>query len=198
MGSRQDDFQKSTLETFRNFEEMAILKLRYTNYDCLFNLYFFPMCLCFHLSSPKIIMTSNIKKRERFETVLGQVACLKTMTEAEKSLIADVVIEKSFSEGDSVYKIDDPLGDAGKFYIVEQGGLKILDSSGSDDVATFLSSGDVFGHIELLDETLDKRVTTAVVTENETKVLVMQGDSFKRIIAEDNSHIFTPEAPISI
>ena len=146
----------------------------------------------------KIIMTSNIKKRERFETALNQVQCLKTMTEAEKSLIADVVICKTFSVEESVYKIDDPLGDEGKFYIVEQGAIKITDSSGSDEVATNLSGGDVFGHIELLDESLEKRVTTATVMEDNTKVLVMQGDSFRRIIAEDNSHIFTPEAPISI
>ena len=59
-------------------------------------------------------------------------------------------------------------------------------------------AGDVFGHIGLLDEDLISRVTAAIVLEDNTKVLVMQGDSFKRLIAEGNSHIFTPEAPLSI
>ena len=146
----------------------------------------------------QIIMTSNIKKRERFERVLNNVECLKSMTESEKSLIADVVVGATYSKDQRVFDIGNPLGDEGKFYVVEQGSVKIMDSSGNEDVATKLGAGDVFGHIELLDEDLISRVTAAVVMEDNTKVLVMQGDSFKRLIAEGNSHIFTPEAPLSI
>lgn len=146
----------------------------------------------------QIIMTSNIKKRERFERVLNNVECLKSMTESEKSLIADVVVGASYSKDQPIFDIGNPLGDEGKFYIVEQGSVKIMDSSGNNDIATKLGAGDVFGHIELLDEDLISRVTAAIVLEDNTKVLVMQGDSFKRLIAEGNSHIFTPEAPLSI
>lgn len=144
----------------------------------------------------KIIMTSNIKKRERFEKVLNSVTCLQSMGEAEKSLIADVVTCTTYAKDDRVFEVGDALGDEGKFYIIEQGEVKVLDSSGSEESS--LRSGDVFGHVELLDEGLEKRGTAAVVAADATKVLVMQGDSFKRLIAEGNSHIFTPEAPISI
>ena len=126
-----------------------------------------------------IIMISNMKKRERFEEILAKVKVFESIPATSKSLIADVLKSQTVEEGSTLYTAGDSTKDA-LFYIIEAGTVTL--KSGEEERE--LSVGDAFGHEELASHEETRKWTA--VAKSETAVLIMQGDSFIRLLGDEN------------
>merc|ERR1719352_1103889 len=93
-----------------------------------------------------IVKDAAQKKRDRYEAFLKTVPLLQSMSDYERSQVADGLKSEKFDKGAVVVKEDDP-GD--KFYILEEGQATATKEGNSDPVMTY-GPGDYFGELALL------------------------------------------------
>merc|ERR550539_1403340 len=83
-------------------------------------------CTCWQLDRETfnyIVKDAAVKRRNKYDTFLKNVALISSIEAYERSQIADALKPESFKKGEVIVKQDDP-GD--KFYIVEDGSLFAL------------------------------------------------------------------------
>lgn len=89
-----------------------------------------------------ILMEHTSRKRKMYETFLSSVDILSSLTEKERSKIADALEEKIFDQGEKVIV----QGEVGKnFYIVESGIAVVTMEKSGDQVLKEYTKGDYFG-----------------------------------------------------
>merc|ERR1719160_405096 len=88
-----------------------------------------------------IVKDAAQKKRERYESFLKTVPLLQSMSDYERSQVADGLKSEKFETGAVLMKENDP-GD--KFYILEEGTADAT-KSGASGTAMSYASGDYFG-----------------------------------------------------
>lgn len=89
-----------------------------------------------------ILMEHTSRKRKMYESFLGSVEILESLTNQERSKIADALEEKVYEEGESVIV----EGEVGKnFYIVESGRAEVSKKEAGDRVLKVYGKGGYFG-----------------------------------------------------
>merc|ERR1712012_309129 len=110
------------------------------------------MSVCWQLdreSFSHIVKEAAIKRRNKYDTFLKNVALISSIEPYERSQIADALKAENFKKGEVIVKQDDP-GD--KFYIIEEGFLyatKMTPTEGEKRVMDY-RAGDYFGELALL------------------------------------------------
>jgi cAMP-dependent protein kinase regulator len=127
----------------------------------------------------QLVLTSTLKKRRMYESFLQEVPILQTLTNYERSTLADAFQEKVVSKGDKVISQGED-GDA-SFYIVAEGAARVTaDVGGSERDLKSLTKGDYFGEIALLER--KPRAANVVVESDKATMLYIEGDAFHRLL----------------
>jgi len=139
-------------------------------------------CVCWQLdreSFNNIVKEAAVKKRDKYDSFLKNVALISSLEPYERSQIADALKSETFNKGEVIVKQDEP-GD--KFYIVEEGQLyatKLTPTEGEKRVMDY-KAGDYFGELALLKN--QPRAASVVVSSDSAKVLSMSRTSFSKMI----------------
>merc|ERR1712084_204875 len=109
---------------------------------------------------------------------LGKVTLIQSIDEYQRSQVADALKPETYKKGDVIVKQDEP-GD--KFYIVEEGALYALKTTGGQENRVMeYKSGDYFGELALLKN--QPRAASVVVSSDEAKVLSMSRTAFTKML----------------
>jgi len=122
----------------------------------------------------KILMDSTMKKRQLYKEFLEEVPLLSTLTKHERLTIADAMRPVVFEANENII-VKGERGD--KFYIIEEGEVKC--TKDGDEISNRLNCGDYFGELALITDDTRKANVIAVT---ETKCLVMDRSTFKRLL----------------
>merc|ERR1719195_1946524 len=139
-------------------------------------------CICWQLdreSFNHIVKDAAVKRRNKYDSFLKQVALISSIDAYERSQIADALKSESYSKGQVIVKQDEP-GD--KFYIVEEGSLyamKMTPTDGEKRVMDY-KAGDYFGELALLKN--QPRAASVLVASDTAKVLSMSRQSFNKML----------------
>jgi len=125
-----------------------------------------------------IVRDASIQKRELHEEFLAQVPLLRELGRYERSQLADALQRENVAAETVVIK----QGEEGaRFYLVEEGELKVYKTEGSSvdkEVLTY-GRGDHFGELALLKD--DVRAAT-VVAKTDCKLLWVDRKVFERLL----------------
>jgi len=122
-----------------------------------------------------IVKDAAQKKRERYESFLKTVPLLQSMSDYERSQVADGLKSEKFDSGAVIMKEKDP-GD--KFYILEEGTAEAVKEGKAEAVMSY-NAGDYFGELALLRN--QPRAATVTCT-SACKVLTLDRRAFKRLL----------------
>ncbi|KKA28752.1 hypothetical protein TD95_003282 [Thielaviopsis punctulata] len=135
-----------------------------------------PGCLLWALDRVtfrRILMESTFSKRRMYETFLGEVPLLISLTPYERSKVADALEQEKFSAGETIIR----EGDVGNtFYIVESGEANALKG---DKIVKHYSKGDFFGELALLN---DAPRAATIIAHTDTKVVSLGKSAFQRLL----------------
>jgi cAMP-dependent protein kinase regulator len=138
-------------------------------------------CTCWQLDRETfnhIVKDAAVKRRNKYDNFLKQVALLNSLGAYERSQVADCLKTEIFTKDDTIVKQDEP-GD--KFYIVEEGSLFAL-KNGADGEKRVMDykAGDYFGELALLKN--QPRAASVKVSSDMAKVLSMSRLSFNKML----------------
>merc|ERR1711920_1151603 len=121
-----------------------------------------------------IVKDAAVKRRNKYDSFLKQVALISSIDAYERSQIADALKSESYTKGQIIVKQDEP-GD--KFYILEEGVLYAL--KGENRVMDY-KAGDYFGELALLKN--QPRAASVIVESDTAKVLSMSRAAFTKML----------------
>jgi cAMP-dependent protein kinase regulator len=126
-----------------------------------------------------IVKNAASKKREKYETFLGQVKILSSMEPYERSKLADAFKEETFVAGSTIIK----EGEEGTvFYLIEAGEATATKTVKQGEAPTELMHykvGDYFGERALL---INEPRAANVIAKTDCTVVSMDRHSFKRLM----------------
>mmetsp|Transcript_38933 Transcript_38933/g.121625 ORF Transcript_38933/g.121625 Transcript_38933/m.121625 type:complete len:403 (+) Transcript_38933:68-1276(+) len=134
-------------------------------------------CVCWELDRESfchIVKDAAMKRRNKYDSFLKNVALISSLGDYERSQIADALKPETHTKESVIVKQDDP-GD--KFYIVEDGTLYA--SKGGKKVMDY-KAGDYFGELALLRN--QPRAASVIVSSDSAKVLWMSRTSFSKML----------------
>lgn len=138
-------------------------------------------CVCWQLDRETfnhIVKDAAVKRRNKYDTFLKQVALISSIDAYERSQVADCLKAETFEKGNTIVKQDEP-GD--KFYIVEEGSLQALKNiDGIEKIVMDYKAGDYFGELALLKN--QPRAASVKVVSDTAKVLSMSRVSFNKML----------------
>lgn len=139
-------------------------------------------CVCWQLdreSFTHIVKDAAVKRRDKYESFLRNVALISSIDPYERSQIADALKSETFKKGEVVVKQSEP-GD--KFYIVEEGELYATKSKPGEGEKRVMDykAGDYFGELALMKN--EPRAASVVVSSDTAKVLSMSRISFNKML----------------
>ncbi|KAF7531288.1 hypothetical protein G7Z17_g13736 [Cylindrodendrum hubeiense] len=124
----------------------------------------------------RILMESTFARRRMYESFLGEVPILATITPYERSKIADALETKKFTPGQLIIKEGDP-GYA--FYILVSGEADAYKGEDPSNKVLHYSKGDFFGELALLN---DAPRAASVVASSDVKVASLGKNAFQRLL----------------
>jgi cAMP-dependent protein kinase regulator len=126
-----------------------------------------------------IVKDSAVKKRSRYENSLKKVKVLESISQYERSQIADAIIEESFAKGEKVIS----QGDIGTiFYMISEGeatAFRVFEEGGEEKEVMKYKLGDYFGELALLK---NEPRAASVIAKTDLVVMKLDRNSFKRLI----------------
>ncbi|KAI5474157.1 cAMP-dependent protein kinase regulatory subunit, partial [Pseudohyphozyma bogoriensis] len=131
-----------------------------------------------------ILMEHTSRKRKMYESFLGEVPILASLTPQERAKVADALEEKVYEEGEKVVV----EGEVGKnFYIIESGKAEVSRrrrNSGSfdEEVLGALSKGDYFGELALLNSAPRAATVRAMPGQGRLRVATLGEKAFTRLL----------------
>ena len=125
-----------------------------------------------------ILMDTTMKKRTLYKDFLQKVPILNSLTEYEQLTIADALVERTYTDGETVCTQGEP-GDS--FYIIRKGVASCTQQDGDGKVQEVarLEEGSYFGEIALLTQKPRQATVNAV---DVLSVLSMDRKTFKRVM----------------
>eukprot|EP01138_Halocafeteria_seosinensis_P013621 gb/GECG01013910.1/.p1 GENE.gb/GECG01013910.1/~~gb/GECG01013910.1/.p1 ORF type:complete len:413 (+),score=81.21 gb/GECG01013910.1/:1-1239(+) len=124
----------------------------------------------------KTIMSSTLQRRKRHEDFLRKVPILNGLLDYERMTIADALQTKYFSAGENIIT----EGSKGEtFYIIESGEVKCTKEGIDHEVSPRLGTGDYFGELALISNSLRAATVTAVT---DVKCQALDRHTFKRLL----------------
>jgi cAMP-dependent protein kinase regulator len=123
----------------------------------------------------RILMDSTYERRRMYEKFLSEVLILTTLSDYERSKIADALETQKFSAGSQIIK----EGDAGEaFYLLESGRAEAY-KQGTEKPVKEYCKGDYFGELALLN---DAPRAASVIAKTDVKVATLGKDGFQRLL----------------
>jgi len=132
------------------------------------------------LTFRNIIVLSTMEKQKQYEATLSSMVLFKTLSEEERSIIADCLLRETVQPGDKIIGEGDDLKENAKFYIIESGNvdcMKVVD--GVDTLVKSLKEGEYFGEVALVDKTTRQ---ASCVAKDKVVCLSMGRDAFERLM----------------
>lgn len=123
-----------------------------------------------------ILMDTTIKKRKLHTDFLLNVPILASLTDNERSTVADALKKEKYLDGEVIIKEGDP-GDC--FHIVEEGNCVCLKAASGDKPVMEISAGSYFGEIAIL---MDKPRQATVIAVGAVSTLTLERNTFKRVM----------------
>lgn len=123
----------------------------------------------------RILMDSAFQRRKMYEAFLAEVPILESLTNYERSKVADALRTEKFPAGHKIIAEGDPGED---FFLLESGSAEVF-KRGTDAAVHKYSKGDYFGELALLD---DKPRAASVIASTEVKVAALGKDGFQRLL----------------
>lgn len=126
-----------------------------------------------------IVKDAEVKRRERFETILSKIELLNSMDPYERSKVADAAVTLKYNDGDYIIK-EGERGD--KFFFLEDGqaeATKILKGKTEPESVYSYKAGDYFGELALLK---DEPRAANVLAKSDLTVLALDRDAFTRVL----------------
>ncbi|GMM31956.1 cAMP-dependent protein kinase regulatory subunit [Martiniozyma asiatica (nom. inval.)] len=122
----------------------------------------------------RILLEGTSKKRAMYENFLREVPVLQSLSNYERSKLADALTRESYQKGQNVVT----EGEAGEnFYFIENGEADVI-KDGEGVVAT-LTKGDYFGELALL---YDSPRQATVKATGDLKVVSLNKSGFQRLL----------------
>ncbi|MDD5065643.1 MAG: cyclic nucleotide-binding domain-containing protein [bacterium] len=113
--------------------------------------------------------------------LLSQIPFFKMLSEREINALSSLFNQERFDKGDYIIR----YGDMGnKFYIVKYGLLDVIvrDKENKPKTINQIGTGDPFGETALIEKT--KRMADVVVASDHADIIMIDTDTFDRILAE--------------
>jgi cAMP-dependent protein kinase regulator len=123
----------------------------------------------------RILMDSAYQRRRMYEVFLSEVHILSTLSDYERSKVADALETQKFPAGSYIIKEGDP-GES--FYILESGRAAAY-KQGTDKPVMNYKKGDYFGELALLN---DAPRAASVMAETDVKVATLGKAGFQRLL----------------
>jgi len=129
-----------------------------------------------------VVVASQARSRQRREEFLKAVSLLEKLSPQERSLIADVLVEKEFNTGEYVIR----QGEAGDtFYIIESGEAVATQANphadSGEEVIRKMKGGDYFGERALITQQVRSANVKAV---SHLKVAAIDRAAFERLFGK--------------
>lgn len=123
----------------------------------------------------RILMDSAFQRRQMYEAFLAEVPLLESLTDYERSKIADALDTETWPTGHVVIK----EGDVGEnFYFIEAGEAQVFKQGQEQPVAKY-HKGDYFGELALLD---NKPRAATVISSATLKLATLSKEGFQRLL----------------
>ncbi|PHH73240.1 hypothetical protein CDD82_5597 [Ophiocordyceps australis] len=123
----------------------------------------------------RILMESTFARRRMYESFLGEVPLLSSLTPYERSKIADALETQKFGPGDIIIREGDP---GHSFFLLESGEADAYKGDPSNKVLHY-KKGDFFGELALLN---DAPRAASVVASTQVKVATLGKNAFQRLL----------------
>ncbi|OQR84096.1 cAMP-dependent protein kinase regulatory subunit [Achlya hypogyna] len=142
----------------------------------------------------KVLMDTTLKQCKLYAAFLAEVPILSVLTPYEKRTLADALKPVFCEQGQVILEEGSRSDD---FYIISDGEVKCT-KAGMEDVGRLsgflkvsrrLGSGDFFGEIALISNEVRQATVTAVTAVRDTTVLVIDRETFKRLLGPMELHL---------
>lgn len=136
----------------------------------------------------RILLQGTFNRRLMYEDFLKDVKVLSTLTDHERSKLADALLTEIFHQGDKIVT----EGEKGEnFYFIESGTCQVHKES--EGVVTKLSKGDYFGEVALLNDlprqaTVEALDTVIVATLDKSGFSRLLGPAVEVLKSQDPTH----------
>lgn len=127
----------------------------------------------------RIVKTSAVRKRAKFEEFLGKVELLSDLKPYERSKICDCLQLEKFSKDEIIIREGE---DGQRFYFIQSGTAEAFtkNSQGEETRVFEYNPSDYFGELALLNG--EKRKATIKVTSQKMTLLSLDANSFNRLL----------------
>ena len=123
----------------------------------------------------RVLMTSAYKRRQLYENFLAEVPLLETLTDYERSKIADALHTERYPAGHVIIKEGDP---GENFFFLEIGEAEVF-KHGTEQPVHYYKKGDYFGELALLK---NEPRAASVVSKTEVKLATLGKEGFQRLL----------------
>lgn len=123
----------------------------------------------------RILMDSAFQKRQMYEKFLAEVPLMESLTEYERSKIADALRTEKYPAGHKIIE----EGDVGEDFFILEHGEAAVHKRGVDQPVHRYGKGDYFGELALLN---DAPRAASVVAATEVKVAMLGKEGFQRLL----------------
>ncbi|KHJ34616.1 putative camp-dependent protein kinase regulatory subunit [Erysiphe necator] len=123
----------------------------------------------------RILMDSTFQRRRLYEGFLETVTILSTLTNYERSKIADALETQKLPAGTVIIR----EGDKGEAFYLLESGIAEAYIHNSDSPVKHYQKGDYFGELALLN---DAPRAASVIAKTEVKVATLGKDGFQRLL----------------
>ena len=122
----------------------------------------------------KLVLKHAFRKRQLYENFLRDLTILQSLTDYERSNVADALIPVEYTENEVIIK----QGDEGdRMFFIEDGECDIYMN---EKFHKRLSKGDYFGELALLNH--EPRSATVIAASSKVKLASLEVESFERLL----------------
>lgn len=123
----------------------------------------------------RVLMTSAYKRRQLYESFLAEVPLLETLTDYERSKIADALHTEKYPAGHIIIREGDP---GENFFFLESGEAEVF-KQGHDQPVNYYRKGDYFGELALLN---NEPRAASVISKTDVKLATLGKEGFQRLL----------------
>lgn len=122
----------------------------------------------------KLVLKHAFRKRQMYERFLRDLAILQSLTDYERSNVADALIPVEYAQGEVIIRQGD---DGDRMFFIEDGHCDIYMN---DTFHKRLNKGDYFGELALLNH--EPRSATVTAASAKVRLASLEVESFERLL----------------
>ncbi|XP_035715821.1 cAMP-dependent protein kinase type II regulatory subunit isoform X2 [Folsomia candida] len=126
----------------------------------------------------RIVLKNAYKKRQMYESLLNSVPMLKTLENYERMNLADALVPRTYTDGDTIIKQGDA---ADGMYFMEDGEVRVvkIDGNGVEKEINRATKGGYFGELALL---TNKPRAATIFAVGTVKTAFLDVEAFERLL----------------